>query len=231
MKDTIIKISLDMISSADTLAVPMDVRRIAEHYGYPIQFYSRARRQIETLHIEEMTERYPGVCVRAGTQYYIFISDELNADQERFTIAHELGHIALGHILPHPAQRERTAEEKEEQERQADLFALLLLAPAPLLDALEAKGPADIHYYTGLSMADSRRAYLNLEEHRHAQQEAAIRAAITHRASTMSKGCRSPGQILSWITSRRCAGSTCAALQRQAILSTSSQSTDTSDCL
>lgn len=188
MKEKITSLTLDMISAANTLSVPMDVRRIANHFHCSIYFYSLAQPLIETFHLQDMVSRHPGVSVGFGKTYYIFLSDELNVEEERFTIAHELGHIALGHVNPYAEQKPRTSEGTAEEEEQADLFALLLLAPAPLLDALEPKTATDIHHHTGLSMVDSRRAYLNLEEHRRSQQEAAIRADITRRAAIATVG-------------------------------------------
>lgn len=188
MKEKITRLTLDMISAANTLTLPMDVWRIANHYGYQVQLYSQSMPQLEAFHLLEESEHHTGIALGVGEDRYIFLSDGLNVEVERFTIAHEIGHIALGHVTPYLEQRKLTPDEVERQETGADLFALMLLAPAPLLEALEVKGPTEIHHHTGLGMDDSRKVYWYLEEHRRSQQEAAIRADITRRAAIATVG-------------------------------------------
>lgn len=63
----------------------------------------------------------------------------------RFTIAHELGHILLGHELSDGFGHFRTASDKRPAaERQADEFAARLLAPACVLWALDVYSAEDI---------------------------------------------------------------------------------------
>ncbi|MCC2592533.1 XRE family transcriptional regulator [Tessaracoccus sp. OS52] len=58
-------------------------------------------------------------------------------DRQRFTVAHELGHLALHSELPPP----RTPEEGKRLEKQAHRFAAAFLTPAaPLLDDWQASG-------------------------------------------------------------------------------------------
>ena len=57
-------------------------------------------------------------------QHMIFLSDELlNQDYEqiRYTIAHEIGHVILGH--KNSVTVKQTKEEINKQEREADMFA------------------------------------------------------------------------------------------------------------
>lgn len=57
-------------------------------------------------------------------QHLIFLSDDLlrqNNNQIHFTIAHEIGHIMLGH--KNSVQYKQSTKEISEQEQQADAFA------------------------------------------------------------------------------------------------------------
>lgn len=74
-----------------------------------------------------------------------------SAQRMRWTLAHELGHILLGHHVLHDCTRLRAPEMPGELSglvnREADLFAAEVLAPTPLLLAME-------QYESGLN-ADS----------------------------------------------------------------------------
>ena len=77
--------------------------------------------------------------------WQIVYRDSENRGRTRFTIAHELGHILLGHELSDSRGHYRTASDRREPaEKQADEFAARLLAPACVLWALELYDPAEI---------------------------------------------------------------------------------------
>lgn len=80
-----------------------------------------------------------------GEEWYIIYDDRMEIPTARFTIAHELGHILLGHDLAHAKylnSKEYTKISKSEQ--QADMFAVRLLCPACILWALELHDAEDI---------------------------------------------------------------------------------------
>lgn len=77
--------------------------------------------------------------------WQIVYQDSENRGRTRFTIAHELGHILLGHELSDSRGHFRTASDRREPaEKQADEFAARLLAPACVLWALELYEPSEI---------------------------------------------------------------------------------------
>ena len=56
--------------------------------------------------------------------YLIFLSDELmfqNKDQIKYTIAHEIGHVILGHR--NSVLEKQSKKEIKKQEKEADVFA------------------------------------------------------------------------------------------------------------
>lgn len=61
-----------------------------------------------------------GMTVRYGGNYLILYREGGNARRLTFTLAHELGHVLLGHM----------GEESEIEEREANAFAASLLCPA-----------------------------------------------------------------------------------------------------
>ena len=77
--------------------------------------------------------------------WQIVYRDSENRGRTRFTIAHELGHILLGHELSDSGGHFRTASDRREPaEKQADEFAARLLAPACVLWALDLYDSAEI---------------------------------------------------------------------------------------
>lgn len=63
-------------------------------------------------------------------KHMIFLSDELfeeNEDQIQYTIAHEIGHVILGH--ENSIGRKQTQSEIDKQEFEADQFARKYLNP------------------------------------------------------------------------------------------------------
>lgn len=79
-----------------------------------------------------------------GMQYLILYNDSHNEARMRWTIAHELGHIMLDHVTQNDTVLER-------MEAEANYFALQLLAPLAVLDAMDAKSASEIQALCGLS--------------------------------------------------------------------------------
>lgn len=69
----------------------------------------------------------------------------------RFTIAHELGHIFLGHLIINKTAY-RTFQLSDENESSANVFARDLLAPACVLHELHALQAADIARLCNISL-------------------------------------------------------------------------------
>ena len=75
----------------------------------------------------------------------------------RWTLAHELGHIAAGHFQEIEKSRlsEAPPELLREMEEEADYFAASLLAPFPAIGKTMAKSAEDVGNYFGLSVPAS----------------------------------------------------------------------------
>lgn len=64
----------------------------------------------------------------------VFVNDLEPKERQRFTALHELGHYLLGHLITSPDGLLRApAEYKPAEEREADMFAARVLAPACVL--------------------------------------------------------------------------------------------------
>lgn len=94
---------------------------------------ARTGADARTLYIEE-----------AGL-YLTVLRPSPSPERDRFTLAHELGHILLGHLRDFVCTalaKEKAPEEAGVLEKEADLFAAELLAPAVLIfPLLSPRGP------------------------------------------------------------------------------------------
>lgn len=77
-------------------------------------------------------------------QAQIFVSDRCSRERQRFTVAHELGHILLGHVGEYELVNREPSRGDGPVEQAANVFASRLLAPACVLWALDARTPEQI---------------------------------------------------------------------------------------
>ena len=89
-----------------------------------------------------------GKVLTDGKDWIIIYDDTKPVDVCRFTIAHELGHIFLGHNMAYAKYSHlKQFDKKPKSEQQADMFAMRLLCPACILWALNIKEASDIATY------------------------------------------------------------------------------------
>ena len=80
-----------------------------------------------------------------GKKFIIIYNDLNDTVISRFAIAHELGHIFLGHTTTHTKYANvREFGKKPKAEQQADMFALRLLCPACVLMQMGIRSAEDI---------------------------------------------------------------------------------------
>ena len=114
-------------------SLPVDMRKICSHLGYQLYSYRSAEKTIRYFHLEEQCEISEGFIVCLKRKAYIFYDDTYSIGRQRFTVAHEVGHLVLGHVQ---AGGYTTHNISEQMERQANQFAARLLAPACVLHAM-----------------------------------------------------------------------------------------------
>ena len=123
-----------------------------------------AWRILRDLHIRELPVSTTEVCRRLGVvvkvydptddndgcsliidgQPIILVRREMLPTRQRFTTAHELGHILLGHVGQYPLVNREPQATDNPIEQAANVFAARLLAPACVLWGCGAQTAADI---------------------------------------------------------------------------------------
>lgn len=134
-------------------SLPVRPSEICRHYNWVLADYIYGKRSIELLGLSELREKTDGFCAVTENHVYIFYDSSLTVGRQRFTVAHEIGHLILGHVGPGTAtveNREPTGAEREE-ELQANQFAARLLAPACVLHEIGATEPEEIQKMCGIS--------------------------------------------------------------------------------
>lgn len=117
-------------------SLPVDVLKIARQSNIDVKKNSR----IKILLPDEYAKAFYN-----GDKWIIVYNDRNDVPVSRFAIAHELGHILLGHVKTYA--KYATIEDigiKPKAENQADTFALRLLCPACILMELDLHSPEEI---------------------------------------------------------------------------------------
>ncbi len=108
----------------------------------PVKLKSAANRAgiriLRNSVLGELRGNESGAGIYHDGKWYIIYDDTLDSPQSRVIIAHELGHILLGHEYKYSDLRFEKSEKKLKCEREADMFAVRLLAPACVLHELGA---------------------------------------------------------------------------------------------
>lgn len=125
-------------------SLPVNVSKIAAKNGIRIIKDSKANL---------LKENQSGMTVEQKGKFYIIYKDSETPERCRFTVAHELGHIFLGHLLTAvPACAYRTFTVRNDLESSANVFARDLLAPACVLHELGATSAEEIAKICNISL-------------------------------------------------------------------------------
>lgn len=112
-------------------SLPVDVLQIAKAADIKV---------IKNSLINELKESELGAALCDGDKWYIIYDDTLSSSQKRFVVAHELGHIFLGHRL----KNGHFIHDNYKLEKEANSFASKLLSPACVLWGLDLHSTNEI---------------------------------------------------------------------------------------
>jgi Zn-dependent peptidase ImmA (M78 family) len=127
----------DLRKQAGEMRAPIEPLNVAGYLGIDVY---------ETHFTDEDGENVSGIVAIEEGQPVIYVSASDVSVRKRFTIAHEIGHVHLGH-LTHKENNELIDDEKRlrsanwnMEEKQANAFAAQLLMPAALIRQAINKG-------------------------------------------------------------------------------------------
>ena len=125
---------------------PIDPFDIARKKGYTLVPYSQIPQ--EAREILRKTEKSGTSGRTKKGEYRIFYDDSNSENRQRFTIMHELGHIALGH-----------KEDSAYAEKSANYYATYSLAPSPMIGRLKCEDFIDTSVRFDLSVESALYAF------------------------------------------------------------------------
>lgn len=105
-----------------------------------------------------------GYCYIKDGQPFIFVSALVPQSRQRFTAAHELGHIILGHVGKYELVNREPSPTDNEVEQAANVFASRLLAPACVLWGIGVTSAAQVADICGISMQSAEFRMQRMQE-------------------------------------------------------------------
>lgn len=105
-------------------------KQLGEDIDSPIDIFSLLHNSKDlTIVFYPMSDRVSGMCIRDGNNRVIGINSTTTYGRQRFTVAHELYHLFFHDDFASVVCSKDLDQNKEPQEKEADMFASYFLAP------------------------------------------------------------------------------------------------------
>lgn len=147
--------------------LPVDVFALCRKDKITLVPYSAERsKHLATLvGVGDWFEKTDGFAVQVADRSVIFWNDRLPIARQRFTVAHELGHIFNGDLCFVPTFRNKEpSEDDDPQETAANIFAARILSPACVLWALGVNDVDTIAEICQISQTAAKWRYKRLSQ-------------------------------------------------------------------
>lgn len=136
--------------------LPVNVLKIANNLGITV---------LKNSDVHMLGDDEIAISLYIDDSWVIVYDDNIKSlGRKRFTIAHELGHIILGHPLINERYARTFDINKPIIEKEADTFATRLLTPACVLYGLGLSSPYEISKICGVSLEMATIRAKRLEE-------------------------------------------------------------------
>lgn len=145
-------------------SLPVKISSVCRAEGIVVSSYSKGAEVIKSLGFEGSTKDNDGFAVRLLGKYYIFYDETCSLQRQRFTIAHEYGHIVNGDVGEIPTKRNKEPSESDNEiESGANIVASRILAPACVLWGLGVNSAEEIAKLCDISIEAARWRMKRLE--------------------------------------------------------------------
>ena len=146
--------------------LPVQLNPICKRLKIRVLSYGRNTEMIERANLSQAVHRTDGITFYTEETPIILFDEKVLPARAKFTVAHELGHIILGHVKPGEvtvANREPSSKDAPE-EQAANQFAARLLAPACVLWGLGIHKPEEIMELCHISRQAAQFRAMRMEE-------------------------------------------------------------------
>ncbi len=158
-----------ILLDARVSSLPVNLMAICKHYKINIFTYKQGAHFIDELDLTEHTKDNDAFSIRS----VIFYNDETSPQRQRFSIAHELGHIFL-HTNEQSAATVYNREPSHNDdpiEAEANIFASRLLIPLCVIQFLNLNSAKEISEFCDVSYSAAQSRYTRLCEIRKRNSE------------------------------------------------------------
>ncbi|MCI8342077.1 MAG: ImmA/IrrE family metallo-endopeptidase [Firmicutes bacterium] len=117
------------------------------------------------MKLEKYIKKHTGLSVDFEERKTILYSDSLSYSESNLVIAHEIGHIVLGHTANGAIiGKINNLKTYNKQEQEADIFALEVLSPSPVLAEIKVHSPIEISCITGIPLHKAEKAAVEVSK-------------------------------------------------------------------
>lgn len=143
-----------LLKDLQIFSVPIDILSIYNDLGIELVSFTSAESSpfAHVIHILR-NKQVDGVCYKDGERYIVFYEDKAQTNRIPFTLAHELGHIFLGHHINADngfLARFANLSSRDYREKKADMFAGELIRSRPLLYLTNLTNPDDANIVSNI---------------------------------------------------------------------------------
>lgn len=150
--------SWQLILDYNITALPVDIVELANQLDIKLV-------KNTTLGVSKLEPSQYAISVLLNDKWFIIYNDTLPVATIRFTLAHEIGHIVLGHELVSDKYARTTfSTTRPTSESEADMFAIRLLAPACIIWALDVRSPTELAQICNISYTSAKYRYDRLNK-------------------------------------------------------------------
>lgn len=132
--------------------LPVNIVELCRKLGIAVKYY------------DKLEQGNDGKCTVINKQPIILVRQECNRQRKRFTVAHELGHILLGHVGKYELVNREISPTDNPIEQEANIFASRLLAPACVLWGLKVKSADEISQLCDISPTAAEYRWQRMQE-------------------------------------------------------------------
>ena len=149
--------SWEILLDCQVHMLPVNVTKVCQCLDVRVLSYQGGKKIITRHGLEQLTKQTDGFTMLLYRTPIVFFDASCSRQRARFTIAHEIGHLVLGHVKygrVTTINREPSPQDSL-VETMANQFAARLLAPACVLWGLDVHKPMDIARLCDISLASA----------------------------------------------------------------------------
>lgn len=144
--------SWEILLKENVRELPVNIVELCRKLGIAVKYY------------DKLEQGNDGKCTVINNQPIILVRPDCNRQRKRFTVAHELGHILLGHVGKYELINREISPTDNPIEQEANVFASRLLAPACVLWGLKVKSADEIAQICDISPTAAEYRWQRMQE-------------------------------------------------------------------